>query len=394
MIRTDTLLRGVPSVRDARSMADLSIKMLLHDKVRFAITVAGVTFAVALVLVQSGLFLGVLHNASVTINKADADLWVTSQRSTNIDFAQIFPDGIVNRVRAVPGVERADNLLVAFTTIALPSGAQEMLEVYAMEDFSSWGIPWNVAEGDVEDLRRGPYLLLDESSRMRFGPFEVGEYREIMGRRLKIIGRTREALSFTTTPIAFMSLSLLRSLQPHLLEGNTHYVLVRLAPGADVESVRAELMRRLPYNDVLTRDEWAARSRDYWVAKTGLGLNMYITVLLGALVGVVIVAQTLYSATMEHIREFGTVKAIGGSNADIYLILAKQATIAAVIGFVLAQLPAMALNSSLAKMGLQLIIPARIQALTFVGTMVLCLVAASIPFRKVAQIDPALVFRS
>jgi putative ABC transport system permease protein len=335
-----------------------------------------------------------MKNASIAIDNIDAELWVTSLHATNVDFAQVFPDGIVNRVRATPGVARADNLLVSFATIALPTGAQEMVEVYAMEDFTGWGLPWHVTEGDAADLRRGPYIMLDESSRMRFGDFAVGEFRELMGRRMQVVGRTREALSFTTTPIAFMSLTTLRALWSPQLDRGTHYVLVKLAPGADVEQVRAELRSKLPYNDVLTRAEWAARSRDYWIAKTGLGLNMYITVLLGALVGVVIVAQTLYGSTMEHLREFGTVKAIGGSNADIYIILAKQAALAAVIGFVVAELPTWALQPALASVGLQLIVPMHIHVATFVGTVVLCLLAASIPFRKISQIDPALVFRS
>ncbi|HEU4584488.1 MAG TPA: ABC transporter permease [Gemmatimonadaceae bacterium] len=375
-------------------MVDLAIRMLLHDKLRFAITVAGVVFAVALVLLQTGLFLGAMDNASIVIDNAEADLWVTSLYATNVDFAPVFPDAIVNRVRATPGVARADNLLVSFVTITLPTGAQELVEVYAMEDFRGWRLPWNVVEGNVADLRRGPYFLLDESSRKRFGDFAVGEFRQLVGRRMEVVGRTREAFSFTTTPIAFMSLPFLRSLWSHQLDESTHYVLVRLAPGADIERVRAELRRKLPYNDVLTRAEWAERSRAYWIEKTGLGLNMFITVLLGALVGVVIVAQTLYGATMEHLREFGTVKAIGGSNSDIYIILAKQAAIAAVIGFVAAELPTWALRPVLATVGLKSVVPMHIHILTFVGTVVLCLVAATIPFRKISRIDPALVFRS
>src|SRR6185369_7530307 len=116
--------------------------------------------------------------------------------------------------------------------------------------------------------------------------------------------------------------------------GNTTYVLVKLAPGADLETVRADIRHRLPFNDVYTRDEWAKRSRSYWIANTGLGLNMYITVFLGILVGIVVVAQTLYTATMEHLKEFGTVKAIGGGNRDIYLIIGQQALISAVLGFI------------------------------------------------------------
>ncbi len=61
-------------------------------------------------------------------------------------------------------------------------------------------------------------------------------------------------------------------------------------------------------------------------------MNMGITVFLGVLVGIVVVAQTLYTSAVEHVKEFGTVKAIGGSNWDIYRILGEQALIAAVVG--------------------------------------------------------------
>ena len=95
-------------------MVDLATKNLLHDKLRFLITVAGVAFAVTLVFVQVGLFLGLLDNASITIDHIDADLWVTSRNTPNVDFAHAFPETAVQRVRSMPGVERADNLIVWF----------------------------------------------------------------------------------------------------------------------------------------------------------------------------------------------------------------------------------------------------------------------------------------
>ena len=106
-------------------MVDLALKTLLHDRTRFAITVAGVAFAVLLVLFQVGLFLGLLDNASVTIEHIDADLWVTSKNTPNVDFSHAFPESRVERVRSIPGIERADNLILSFLNIDLPSGAQE-----------------------------------------------------------------------------------------------------------------------------------------------------------------------------------------------------------------------------------------------------------------------------
>ena len=373
---------------------DLATKSLLHDKLRFAITVVGVAFAVTLVFVQVGLFLGLMSNASLTIEQIDADLWVTSHNTPNVDFAHAFPETYVKRVRSIGGVERADNLIVWFMNVNLPNGAVEGTEVYALEDFGRWSFPQGVVEGDLSDLRRGPYMVLDDSAKKRWGAFGVNDYREVLGRRLKIIGRTVDAKSFTTTPLTFMDFRLAQSLNESDLRGNTTYILVKLAPGADVEAVRAEIQRRLPFNDVFTKSEWAKRSRSYWIDSTGLGLNMYITVFLGCLVGIVVVAQTLYTSTMEHIREFGTVKAIGGGNGDIYLILGKQATIAAIAGFALGALQAFALRPVMSSIDLKLIIPTQLYVIVFAGAIALCLSAAMISFRKVASIDPALVFRT
>ena len=376
-------------------MVDLALKTLVHDKIRFAITVSGVAFAVTLVLVQVGLFQGLLSNATVTIEHIDADLWVTSKNTPNVDFAHAFPESRVERVRSLPGVARADNLIVTFMNVELPSGAEEGSLVYALEDFSKWGIPWKITEGDAENLRRGRYVFFDDSAVKRFGKFEVGEYREILGQRVKVLGRTKEAKSFTTTPITFMDYRLAQSMQPLTLRGNTTYQLVKVAPGADVQAVKAAIKELLPHNDVFTKTEWAERSRSYWIVNTGIGLNMYLTVFLGCLVGVVVVAQTLYTSTMEHLKEFGTVKAIGGSNLDIYRILTRQAVVSAVVGFAVGVLPPLALAPVLAaKADLQLLLAPTFAAEVFVGTLVLCLAASAISFRKVAGIDPALVFRT
>jgi putative ABC transport system permease protein len=374
-------------------MVSLARKNLLHDRLRFAITVAGVAFAVTLVLVQVGLFLGLLDKATVTIQQASADIWVTSRETPNVDFAHTFPETTVLRVRGVPGVARADNLIVAFMNIQLPTGAEEGCLVYALSDFTAWNLPWAVNEGDVRDLRRGRYILMDRSAERRFGPFSVGEHREILGNRFKIIGTTSGAASFTTAPIVFMDFDAAQE-QLETLRNRASYILVRLAPGADVEAVAGEIRRIAPYNDVYTKADWARRSRAYWVVSTGLGMNMGITVFLGILVGIVVVAQTLYTSAVEHVKEFGTVKAIGGSNWDIYRILGEQALIAAVVGFALGGVLSWAMRPLMAKLHLSVLVSPAFAATVFAGTVLMCLGAAMLSFRRVARIDPALVFRA
>jgi putative ABC transport system permease protein len=374
-------------------MVSLARKNLFHDRLRFVITVAGVAFAVTLVLVQVGLFMGLLDKATVTIEHASAEVWITSHNTPNVDFAHTFPETAVLRARGVPGVARAENLLIQFMNIQLPNGAEEGALVYAMSDLGGWNLPWEVNEGDVRDLKRGAYILMDRSASRRFGPFAVGDYREILGKRFKIIGTTSGAASFTTAPIVFMDFKNAQELL-QTVQGKTHYVLVGLEPGADAEAVATEIRRRLPFNDVYTKAAWAARSRAYWVVSTGLGMNMGITVFLGVLVGIVIVAQTLYTSAVEHVKEFGTVKAIGGSNWDIYRILGEQAVIAAVVGFALGGAMSLAMRPLLAKLYLNVMVSPRFALAVFAGTVLMCLGAAMLSFRRVATIDPALVFRA
>jgi len=374
-------------------LVDVAVKSLLHDKPRFALTLAGISFSVMLVLVQVGLFLGMLDNASLIIDKTDADLWVVSRNTPNVDFGSAFSERAVDRVRSTPGIARADNLIVFYLMVALPSGREENTIVYAMRDFKTWGVPWKVAEGNVDDLKRGPYLMVDESAERRLGTFEVGDAWEISGNRVRIVGKTEEALSFTTVPVIFLDHQLAQELFPLILEDKTMYVVAKLEPGADVERVRADLRRRLPHKDIWTRDEWRTKTRMYWVINVGLGFNILITVGLGCLVGIAVVAQTLYTSTVKQLPEFGTLKAIGASNRDIYRILGRQALICAVIGFLIGLVPSAVIQAAVATMDLKILLPGWLIVSVLVGTVVLCLGSAMLSFRKIASIDPALVFR-
>jgi putative ABC transport system permease protein len=113
------------------------------------------------------------------------------------------------------------------------------------------------------------------------------------------------------------------------------FILVKARAGVNVEELRQRLQGRLTGVDVLTRQQFSDMTRHYWLFTTGAGMAVLMAAVLGLLVGVVVVAQTIYSSTMDHLREFGTLKAMGATNAYIYKIIMKQAAIAAVIGYAL-----------------------------------------------------------
>lgn len=377
-----------------RARVPVARRIFFHDRSKALITIVGISFSVVLVCVQVGLFQGLLSNASLMIDRSRADLWITSMRTPNLDFPQYFSSKTVDRVRSVPGVLRADNLILSYLNITLPSGASEGLEVYAMRDFEPWGIPWNLArKKSFLDLRREKGFILDNSASRRFGPFRAGEYRNILQTRMRILDRSRGAISFTTTPLAFMDIRRVRKIQSQLLSGKTGYIIVRAAPGTDIRRLKKALATRLPFNDVYTSAEWARKSQQYWIESTGLGLNNFVTVFLGVLVGMVVVAQTLYSSTTDHLAEYGTIKAIGGSSTDIYRIVSAQAALAALLGFPPGLLVSLLLRSPLAHGGLKMLLPPSFVLTVFFSTVILCQAAGAISYRRISRIDPEMVFR-
>jgi putative ABC transport system permease protein len=143
---------------------------------------------------------------------------------------------------------------------------------------------------------------------------------------------------------------------------------------------------------VLKPAEFRERSRSFWLFGTGAGAALFAGALLGVIVGTVIVAQTLYSSTKDHINEFATLRAIGSSRGYIYKVIIWQAMLNAVIGFGLAALVGWAVVKATATSALPIVITPELGVSLFLLTIVMCVVSAIAAIMKVTRIDPAQVF--
>jgi putative ABC transport system permease protein len=148
----------------------------------------------------------------------------------------------------------------------------------------------------------------------------------------------------------------------------------------------------VPTSEVLTRAEFISRSRNHWLFSTGAGFALIAGAILGLLVGTVIVAQTLYSSTKDHIAEFATLRAIGSTSRYIHRVILCQALISAAIGFSAAALAALLTMKLTAEAVLPVIITTRLLAGLLVLTVVMCVISALAAIAKVTRIDPAEVF--
>jgi putative ABC transport system permease protein len=170
------------------------------------------------------------------------------------------------------------------------------------------------------------------------------------------------------------------------------YRLVKLAPGSDLEEVRRSLQARLPDTEVVTHQEFRKRSLDYWLFQTGAGSALIAGALLGIVVGIVVVAQTLYASTKDHINEFATMRALGASARYIIKVILMQAVLSAVIGYLLGMVLAQAVIWGSASTTLLIVMTSNLAIGLFALTVGMCVLAAICAIFKVVRIDPAVVF--
>jgi putative ABC transport system permease protein len=197
--------------------------------------------------------------------------------------------------------------------------------------------------------------------------------------------------SFTTLPYVFTTLATARTLLDAAPD-QASYMLVRVAAGSDIEAVRAALAARLPDADILTHHEFRKRSLDYWLFETGAGAALIAGAILGIIVGIVIVAQTLYASTKDHLNEFATLRALGASARYIHKVILMQAILSAAIGYVLGMMLSFIVIWASSKTTLLIVMTPKLGLLLLVLTVGMCTLAAICAIFKVTRIDPAVVF--
>jgi putative ABC transport system permease protein len=373
-------------------MASLALRNLFHDKVRLTVTLTGVVFAIVLIIVQLGLFVGFTNTTSTVIDHSGVDLWITAKGMQNFDVGRPISERKLYQALAVRGVAKAEKYIVQFMTWKVPNGAQEGIEVIGFNPDTGLGGPWNLIEGSVKDLKAVDTVIIDDFYRRKLGVRHLGEMVEISDHRVRVVGFTKGIRSFTTSPQVFTwfknALDYTR-----IRDDETVYIIVKAAPGVDPWELKRRLAERVRDVDVYTTAEYARKTQNYWLFTTGAGVTVLIAAFMGLVVGLVVVAQTIYATTMDHLREYGTLKAMGASNGYIYRVIIQQAVVSAVLGYGLA----LAVSIPIVRMSqggsALILLPWRLALAMFAVALVMCVGASIVSIRKVTSLDPAMVFK-
>jgi putative ABC transport system permease protein len=370
----------------------LAWKNLLHDRVRLVVTLTGIVFALVLIAVQFGMFLGFLDTSANIVERNSADLWISAPGIPHVNGGSPINESKRWKALQVPGVASTANFTVFFVNWKLPNGAYESCQIAGFDLDSGMGGPWNLVAGSVDDLRGEDTVIIDELYKKKLGVERLGDTLEINGKRARIVGFTRGIRSFTTAPYVFTSFKNAQTYM-RLREHETIFILVRTTPGADLAAVKAGLRAAVPGVEVFTRADMLARTQNYWVFGTGAGTTTLMGAMLGLLVGIVVVAQTIYAATIDHLKEFGTLKAMGATNGQIYQVIILQSVLAAVMGYALGISIALTVVHATTSTDLLIKLPWQVALGIFGLTLFMCMSASLLSIRKATTIDPAMVFR-
>lgn len=391
--KTATAKRPRPrsNKRSVPMVVKLAYRNLFHDRLSFAVTIVGIVFSVVLVAVQTGIYLGSEKKIAAILDAAPADLWIVPLGTKSYDDPSLLSGRERHMALSTPGVENAEDMVVSFAKWRKPEGGQTTVLLVGSETISDKPLPWNIEAGSREALSAPDTVAIDQSYFPDLGIKGVNTHAEINGVDIEVAATTKRIRSFTTLPFVFTSIENARRLSG-AEQNQASYERVLLTPGADPQQVKAQILERLPDVEVLTQKEFTKRSQSYWLFQTGAGAALIAGAVLGLIVGIVIVAQTLYSSTKDHINEFATLRALGAGAGYIVKVILMQAVLSGLIGYGLGFLLALGVIEAAKDTKLTVIMTPELAATLFAVTIGMCVFAAISAIVKVVRIDPAVVF--
>lgn len=378
-------------------MHKIAIKMLLGDKAKYLGLVFGVTFATLLMAQQISIFIALMSRTAGAIYAVtEPDIWVMDKRVRYIEEVEPMRDVELTNVRSVPGVGWAVPFYKGLTTIRMADGLTQQVQLIGVDDVSLVGNCPDKILGDPSVIRHPGSAMMDINGYYFTWPkqkVELGRSVELNDNRLIINAICETHPTFFTFPIMYVSYKkALEMLPPQ--RNKLPFILVKAKNGEDVAALKARIESQTGLQ-ALTNKEFAWRSINYILERTGIPINFGITIILGAVIGGAITAQTFYIFVVENLKQFAAMKAVGFTNSQLLKLVLTQAAIVGLIGYGLGiGFTAMffkVTGNAPALKGFHLLW--QVMAGSFAAISVIILLSIVFSLRKVFRLDPAIVFR-
>lgn len=371
-----------------------ALQTLWHERARYASGVLAVTFSAVLIALQCGLLLGLFKITSIPIDNTTADVWVGSAKVESVDLGRPIPMSYLSRVEGMPGVTSVELYTAAFASFTKPVGGTEMCFLLGSKlDPGSAGAATVLSREQLDALTMPDSIIVDESDLGRL-KVKVGDKAKINNKEVRVVG-TVKGLKSLAAPWVFCSLHTAKHLLGFLLPADhATYLLARCESPARAKEVAAELRERYSEDmGAYTAPEFSHESRKYWLIRTKAGIAIGYAALLGLVVGMVITAQTLYSATTASAKEFAILLALGVPRWRLSLMVLSQSFWVGVIGLALAYPACLGLKALARQVGADVDLRWEVLLGTAVVTIGMALLSGVFALRSVRQIEPMSLLR-
>jgi putative ABC transport system permease protein len=372
-------------------------KMLTGDRAKYFSLIFAIAFASFLLANQISIFIGIMiRPASQIRDVVDADIWVMDPQTLYSDEVYALRDFDLHRVRSVPGVEWAVPLYKGLGRAKAPDGKFRTVILMGVDDATLVGAPRKMLVGSIYDLRRPDAAIIDKAGFLYFfpgEPLQAGKTLQMNERRVLIVGISNASAPFQSFPVLHTRYSQALGFvgrERNLLS----FVLAKPAAGSSIEDVaqRIEVATGLRARSNI---EFSWDAFRFYLQNTGIPVNFGITVMIALIVGTVVPGQTFYIFTIENLKQFGALKAIGVTNRRIITMILLQAVIVGGTGYALGMGMAAAFFASflnyLPTRGI--VLPWEVMAAIAVVVLLVVGLASLMSVRRVLVLEPAVVFR-
>jgi putative ABC transport system permease protein len=378
--------------------------MLIGDRGKYLGIIMGLTFASLLITQQSSIFTGLMTRTYGAITDlSQPDIWVMDPKVQFIDDIKPLQDTELFRVRGVDGVEWAVPLYKGLLKARLEDGNFQICSVFGLDDATLVGGPPVMLQGSLSDLRQQDAIIVnDVGANTRLArrpkepggrpiPLRVGDILEINDHRAVVVGICQVTRTFQSQPVIYTTYTRATTFAPRerkLLS----FILVKAKEGQDPKALRERIAQRTGLA-AYTAQEFKDLTYNFFMKNTGIPINFGIAVGLGFLIGTAIAGQTFYNFTLENLRYFGTLKAMGATNGILLRMILLQALLVGAIGYGLGVGGATLFGYAMRGTELAFRLTQELLYISAGAITIIIIFSAVISIYKVMRLEPAIVFK-
>jgi putative ABC transport system permease protein len=368
-----------------------ALKMLFHDRATAFGSIAGVVAIIFLVGQQLTVFFGLLNYMSILVDNSGADIWIKTRNTDNFNAAGTIPMSYRDRIMGVRGIQWAEPVVIGAGLLKLQNGNYQAVQIFGTRRPRLAGGPSRFYEGSLEDLMDGEGVTVDRLDLPLLNYPSIGDIFEVNDERVRVKGITQNMRSFNGT-VLYTNLEKARELANMPMDRCSN-LLVKVQEGVDVTDMVLLLKQILPKADAVSSRELSKRTKLYYLQNTGIGFSFGFTTLVGTLVGVVVIALTMYTNVLNKIQDYAVLRALGARRKDILYIVFMQTMYIAVIGILLG-FTLLSMFLTFTRDGsLPSYMPWWVPPVHAIFTVFLCLLGSVIAMRRAVRIEPATAFR-